>query len=205
MLKVFLPIILLLPKLSLAQEIDKADTAWVLTSTMLVFFMTLSGLSLFYAGLVRYKNVFSIFLQCFSIVSIVSIIWVVIGYSLAFSSGNAFIGGFSNIMFNNIYKNTLVGTIPESLFATFQMSFAAITTTLIIGGYAERMKFSAVLIFSFFMGYLCVLSCCSLGMGRRLVAKTWFIRFCRWNSCTYNCRCICISSSPCYRTKNRLF
>jgi Amt family ammonium transporter len=134
-----------------ADSLDGADTAWILTSTALVLFMTIPGLSLFYGGLVRSKNVLSILMQCFTITCVVSIVWLVAGYSLAFSDGgsaNAFIGGMSNFMLGGVAEDTLSGTIPESAFALFQMTFAIITPALIIGGFAERIRFSAMLIFS---------------------------------------------------------
>ncbi len=127
--------------------VDSGDTAWVLTSTALVLFMTLPGLALFYAGLVNSKNVVSVLMQHFALACLVSILWVVMGYSLAFTSGNLWIGDFSNIFMKSIDLNSVSGTIPESLFATFQMTFAIITPALIIGAFVERMKFSAMLIF----------------------------------------------------------
>jgi Amt family ammonium transporter len=110
--------------------------------------MTLPGLALFYGGLVRSKNVLSVLLQCFAISGIVTILWLAGGYSIAFSEGNAFTGGLSKMFFAGILEGTLSGTIPESLFALFQMTFAIITPALIIGGFAERMKFSSIMIFS---------------------------------------------------------
>ncbi|MDG2393536.1 MAG: ammonium transporter [Thalassotalea sp.] len=141
---------LLLPNLAFAAEgeLNGANTAWILTSTALVLLMTLPGLALFYGGLVRSKNVLSILMQCFAIAGISSILWLVVGYSLAFGEGNAFIGDFSKVMMHGISKDVLSGDIPESLFMLFQMTFAIITPALIIGGFAERMKFSAVLLFS---------------------------------------------------------
>ena len=124
------------------------DTAWILASTALVLFMTLPGLALFYGGLVRSKNVLSVLLQCFAIAGLVSILWLVVGYSLAFGEGNAWIGDFSKVMLAGVGKETLTGTIPESLFMAFQMTFAIITPALVVGAFAERMKFSAVLLFS---------------------------------------------------------
>ncbi|MDX2476024.1 MAG: ammonium transporter, partial [Gammaproteobacteria bacterium] len=117
-------------------------------STALVLFMTLPGLAMFYGGLVRSKNVLSILMQCFSIAGISSVIWFAFGYSLAFSEGNAFIGGLDKAFMAGIGKDSLQGDIPESLFMLFQMTFAIITPALIIGGFAERMKFSSVLLFS---------------------------------------------------------
>jgi Amt family ammonium transporter len=131
-----------------ASELNSGDTAWILTSTALVLFMTLPGLALFYGGLVRTKNVLSVLLQCFAISGIVTILWLVAGYSLAFSDGNAFIGGLSKFLFAGVMEDSVSGGIPESLFALFQMTFAIITPALIVGGFAERMKFSAILLFS---------------------------------------------------------
>ena len=128
-------------------EVNNGDTAWILTSTALVLFMTLPGLALFYAGLVNSKNVVSVLMQHFAVACVVSIIWVILGYSLAFSSGNAWIGDLSNLFMKSIDINSTSGTIPESLFATFQMTFAIITPALIIGAFVERIKFSAMLIF----------------------------------------------------------
>ncbi|WP_077339301.1 ammonium transporter [Pseudocolwellia agarivorans] len=143
-------ILLCLPSLAFANEgeLNGANTAWILTSTALVLLMTLPGLALFYGGLVRKKNVLSILMQCFAIGSLSSILWLLVGYSLAFSEGNGFIGDFSKVFMMGITKESLSGDIPESLFMLFQMTFAVITPALIIGGFAERMKFSAVLIFS---------------------------------------------------------
>lgn len=140
--------LMLVPAMSYADELNGANTAWILTSTALVLFMTIPGLSMFYAGLVRSKNVLSVFMQCFSITCVASIIWFVFGYSLAFGEGNAWIGDFSKVMFSGISRESLSGDIPESLFAMFQMTFAIITPALIIGAFAERMKFSAMLLFS---------------------------------------------------------
>ena len=127
-----------------------ADTAWIMASTALVLFMTLPGLALFYAGLVRSKNVLSVLMQCFAIAGVSTFLWLVAGYSLAFGEGNAWIGDFSKAMMSGIDRETLSGSIPESLFMMFQMTFAIITPALIVGGFAERMKFSAMLLFSAF-------------------------------------------------------
>ena len=141
--------LLFLPGIAFAQDgLQGADTAWILTSTALVLFMTLPGLALFYGGLVRSKNVLSVLMQCFAIAGIVSILWLVVGYSLAFGTGNAWIGDFSKVMLAGIGRDTLSGGIPEALFMLFQMTFAIITPALIIGGFAERMKFSSMLLFS---------------------------------------------------------
>ena len=126
-----------------------ANTAWILTSTALVLFMTLPGLSLFYGGLVRGKNVLSVLMQCFAITCLMSMLWMMIGYSLAFDDvGNGFIGGLGKVFMVGVGEDTLAGDIPEIAFALFQMTFAIITPALIIGGFAERMRFSAVIIFS---------------------------------------------------------
>ena len=153
MFKTFLSLflLLLLPTLSFAADeplVDGANTAWILTSTALVLFMTLPGLALFYGGLVKSRNVLSILMQCFAIAGIASIFWLVVGYSLAFSGDGAFVGNFSKMMFAGVTEGSVMGDIPESLFALFQMTFAIITPALIIGGFAERIKFSSVLLFT---------------------------------------------------------
>ncbi len=141
-----------LPCFAFAEDgLDTGDTAWLLISTALVLFMTIPGLSLFYAGLVRSKNVLSVFMQCFSITCLVSILWLVFGYSLAFSDGgtiNNWLGDFSNAFLANVTRQSTIGTIPESVFVMFQLTFAIITPALIVGGFAERMKFSAMLWFT---------------------------------------------------------
>ena len=150
MFRILLALFLLMPFAAFAEaeQLNGANTGWILTSTALVLLMTLPGLALFYGGLVRKKNVLSILMQCFAIGSISSVLWFVVGYSLAFGEGNGFIGDFSKVMMMGITQETLAGDIPESLFMLFQMTFAIITPALIIGGFAERMKFSAVLLFS---------------------------------------------------------
>ncbi len=148
--KTLLSLLLLTPGSLFAAEgdLNAANTSWILTSTALVLFMTLPGLALFYGGLVRAKNVLSILMQCFAIAGISSILWLVVGYSLAFGEGGPWIGDFSKVMLMGIGRDTVSGDIPEALFMLFQMTFAIITPALIIGGYAERMKFSAMVIFS---------------------------------------------------------
>ena len=145
--KFFLITLLCIVSFPAFAQVNNGDTAWILTSTALVLFMTLPGLALFYAGLVSSKNVVSVLMQHFAVACVVSIIWVVLGYSLAFSGGNAWIGDFSNLFMKSIDVDSTSGTIPESLFATFQMTFAIITPALIIGAFVERIKFSAMLIF----------------------------------------------------------
>jgi len=147
-MKKLLAILALMPFTVFAEGIDGANTSWILTSTALVLFMTLPGLALFYGGLVRSKNILSVLMQCFAIAGIASIVWLIIGYSLAFSGEGAYLGDFSKLLFAGVSEGSLSGDIPESLFALFQMTFAVITPALIIGGFAERMKFSAVLLFS---------------------------------------------------------
>ena len=132
-----------------AQEgVDGANTAWILTATALVLFMTLPGLSLFYGGLVRVRHVLSVLMQCFAIACLMSLLWMIAGYSLSFGDGNAYIGDFSKVFLASVGEDALWGDIPESLFATFQMTFAIITPALIVGAFAERMKFSSMLLFS---------------------------------------------------------
>jgi len=131
--------------------VNNGNTAWILTATALVLFMTLPGLALFYGGLVRTKNVLSILMQCFAIAAVVSLMWMVGLYSLTFTDGgsaNDWLGGLSRVFMAGLGKDNMTGDIPEVVFVAFQMTFAIITPALIIGAFAERMKFSAVLIFS---------------------------------------------------------
>jgi Amt family ammonium transporter len=140
----------MLPSLAMADELSAGDTAWMLTATALVLFMTIPGLSLFYAGMVRSKNVLSVLMQCFAITALMTVLWVIYGYNLAFGDGggmNAFWGGFGNLFLAGMGVDSMTGTIPESVFMTFQMTFAIITPALIVGAFAERMKFSALLLF----------------------------------------------------------
>jgi len=140
-----------LPSLAQADELNGADTAWILTSTALVLFMTIPGLAMFYAGLVRSKNVLSVLMQCFAITCLASLIWFAYGYNLAFGDGgsmNQWIGGFGDLFMSGVGRDSLSGTIPETVFAMFQMTFAIITPALVVGGFAERMKFSAMLLFT---------------------------------------------------------
>ncbi len=128
--------------------LDKGDTAWMLTSTAIVLMMTIPGVALFYGGMVRKRNVLATLMQSFAITCLVSIIWMVIGYSLAFTKGaTPFLGGFERIFLAGLTKDGLSGTIPESVFIIFQMTFAIITAALMTGAFAERMKFSALMIF----------------------------------------------------------
>jgi len=140
---------LLLPVIAGADDLNSGDTAWMLTATALVLFMTLPGLALFYAGLVRAKNVLSVLMQCFSIAAAGSLLWVIVGYSLALTPGaTGWFGGFDQVMLKSLTIDSVSGTMPETVFVMFQMTFAIITPALIIGGFAERMRFSAMMIFS---------------------------------------------------------
>ena len=141
----------LLSSTAVADELNAANTAWILTSTALVLFMTIPGLSLFYGGLVRSRNVLSVLMQCFSITCMASLIWLIAGYSLAFGDGgsaNAVIGNLDNLLMGKIAEDSMTGDIPESVFAMFQMTFAVITPALIVGAFAERMRFGAMMLFS---------------------------------------------------------
>ena len=139
---------------SAQDKLDTGDTAWILISTGLVLFMMIPGLAMFYAGLVRTRNVLSVYMHCFGIAALITVLWTLFGYSLAFTAGNPFIGGLSKLFLSGVSPDSLSGTIPELLFFVFQMTFAIITPGLIVGAFAERMKFSAVLWFS---GLWCVL------------------------------------------------
>ena len=129
-------------------KLDSGDTAWMLISTALVLMMTIPGLALFYGGMVRKKNVLSVLMQCFAITCLMSILWMIIGYSLAFDAGNGYVGGFGKMFLRGMTVGALNGTIPDSLFMVFQMTFAIITPALIVGAFADRMKFSALLWFT---------------------------------------------------------
>jgi Amt family ammonium transporter len=140
----------LLPSLALAEEapvLNSGDTAWMLTATALVLFMTIPGLSLFYAGMVRSKNILSVLMQCFAITSLMTILWVLYAYSIAFGGDGPYWGGLSKMFLAGVSVDTLSGTIPETVFMTFQMTFAIITPALMVGAFAERMKFSTMLVF----------------------------------------------------------
>ncbi|MDE2736077.1 MAG: ammonium transporter [Gemmatimonadota bacterium] len=148
-------ILLAVPNATFAQDkLDTGDTAWILISTGLVLFMMIPGLAMFYAGLVRTRNVLSVFMHCFGIAALITVLWTIFGYSLAFTASNPFIGNLSKSFLSGVTVDSLSGTIPELLFFVFQMTFAIITPGLFVGAFAERMKFSAVLWFS---GLWCVL------------------------------------------------
>jgi Amt family ammonium transporter len=156
---------------------DTGDTAWILTSTALVLFMTLPGLALFYGGLVRTKNVLSVLMQCFAIACLISVCWVVYGYSLAFKGNGAFIGDLSSLFLNNIGRDSLSGTLPETVFITFQMTFAIITPALVVGAFAERMKFGAMCLFSIAWFTLVYLPACHMVWGGGYLANKGVIDF----------------------------
>ncbi|MGH6948121.1 MAG: ammonium transporter [Kiloniellales bacterium] len=138
----------LLPFPALAQEgLDSGDTAWVIAATALVLFMTLPGLALFYGGLVRGRNVLSVLMQCFSVACLCSLLWIVVGYSLAFDGATALVGGLSKFFLAGLGTETLAGTLPEVVFAMFQLTFAVITPALIVGAFVERIRFSSLLFY----------------------------------------------------------
>ncbi len=143
---------LLLPDSAFANDqLNRGDTAWLLTSTALVLFMTIPGLALFYGGLVRNRNVLSVLMQCFSITCMVSVVWLLFGYSLAFGDGGGvqkIIGGLAKAFLAGVSVDSVSGSIPETVFVMFQLTFAIITPALIVGAFAERMRFSAMLLFS---------------------------------------------------------
>lgn len=128
-------------------QVDSGDTAWILTATALVLFMTLPGLALFYGGLVQSKNVLSVLMQCFAVACLMSVLWLAVGYSIAFGGEGPYWGGLGKSFLNGVTDSSLSGTLPEGLFFAFQMTFAIITPALMIGAFVERVKFSAVLIF----------------------------------------------------------
>jgi len=128
--------------------LDTGNTAWILTSTALVLFMTLPGLALFYAGLVKSKNILSVLMQCIAIACLASLVWLGVGYSMAFADGSQWVGGLQKAFLSGVEKDSLSGDIPETVFFMFQMTFAIITPALMVGAYVERIKFSAVLLFS---------------------------------------------------------
>ena len=145
---IVLALLALLPAAATAQDLNSGDTAWMITATALVLFMTLPGLALFYGGLVRTKNVLSVLAQCFAITCLVSVLWVLYLYSFAFAEGGPWIGGAGKLFMASVAEAAVSGTIPETVFAMFQLTFAIITPALVVGAFAERMKFSAMLLFT---------------------------------------------------------
>ncbi|MEE2701640.1 MAG: ammonium transporter [Thermodesulfobacteriota bacterium] len=148
----------MLPTSAFADELNSGDTSWILTSTALVLLMTLPGLALFYGGLVRSKNVLSVLMHCIAVACLMSVLWVIAGYSIAFGDGadmTPYWGGLSKLFLNGVGPDSMAGTIPETVFSGFQMTFAVITPALIIGAFVERIRFSFVLIFSSLWMLLC--------------------------------------------------
>jgi len=167
------------PSLALAEGLDSGDTAWLLTSTALVLFMTIPGLALFYSGLVRAKNTLSVLMQCFAITCLMSLLWMFAGYGLAFGDGGAwnnFIGS-GNIMLADVTRAGMSGAVPETVFIMFQMTFAVITPALIVGGFAERMKFSAVLVFSTLWMFVVYVPVCHWVWGGGWLAQMGLLDF----------------------------
>lgn len=175
-MKVFLSTLFLLTfsfNLS-SNELNSGDTSWILTSTALVLFMTLPGLALFYGGLVRSKNVLSVLMQCFAIACLISVCWVIYGYSLAFKGSGLFIGDLSALFLNGVERDSIsasASSIPESVFITFQMTFAIITPALVVGAFAERMKFSSMCIFSVAWFTFVYLPACHMVWGGGYLSK----------------------------------
>ena len=160
-----------------AQELNSGDTSWILTSTALVLFMTLPGLALFYGGLVRSKNVLSVLIQCFAIACLISVCWVVYGYSLAFKGEGLYIGDLSALFLNGVERDSMSGSIPESLFIMFQMTFAIITPALVVGAFAERVKFGAICIFSVLWFTFVYLPACHMVWGGGFLGNAGVIDF----------------------------
>lgn len=163
-----------------APPLNAANTAWLLTSTALVLFMTLPGLALFYGGLVRTKNVLSVLMQCFAITATVSVVWAIAGYSLAFGDGGGFnqwLGGLGRAWLVGIGVDTLKDGVPETVFVMFQMTFAIITPALVVGGFAERMRFSAMLLFSLLWLLVVYIPVCHWVWGGGWLAKMNFMDF----------------------------
>ena len=172
-------IFLLLPSVAFADGLDSGDGAWLLTSTALVLFMTIPGLALFYGGLVHSKNALSVLMQCFTLTCVTSLLWVFAGYGLAFGNGGAwndYIGG-GNVMLSEVTREAMSGTIPETVFVMFQMTFAIITPALIVGGFAERMKFSAILVFSCLWMFLVYVPVCHWVWGGGWLSQLGLLDF----------------------------
>jgi Amt family ammonium transporter len=170
-------LIAILSPAALSSEINPGDTAWILTATALVLFMTLPGLALFYGGLVRTQNVLSVLMQCFAICCIVSVVWVIYGYSLAFTGTGSIIGGTEAFFLSNLMRDSVSGSLPESLFVVFQMTFAIITPALVVGAFAERMKFSAMCLFTVLWVTLVYLPACHMVWGGGYLGSIGVIDF----------------------------
>ena len=169
--------IFLIPSVGFANELSAGDTSWILTSTALVLFMTLPGLALFYGGLVRSKNIISVLMQCFTIACLVSVVWSIYGYSLAFKGDGKLFGDFSALFLSGVGRDSISGTIPETVFVMFQMTFAIITPALVVGAFAERMKFSAVCLFSLFWITFVYLPACHMVWGGGFLGTAGVIDF----------------------------
>lgn len=167
----------LLPAVAIADELNSGDTAWMLTASALVLFMLLPGLSLFYAGLVRSKNVLSILMQCFTIACAMSLLWFVAGYSLAFSGDGAWIGNLDKAFLRGVTVDSMSGSIPESVFVVFQMTFIMITPALFVGGFAERMNFAAMLVFSILWSLIVYVPVCHWVWGGGWLAEKGLLDF----------------------------
>ena len=170
-------VVLVLPTMAMADELDTGDTAWMLTSSALVLFMLLPGLSLFYAGLVRAKNVLSILMQCFAIACAMSLLWFAVGYSLAFSGDGALIGNLDKAFLKGVTFDSMSGTIQESVFVVFQMTFIMITPALFVGGFAERMNFGAMMLFSVLWSLLVYVPVCHWVWGGGWLAEKGLLDF----------------------------
>ena len=170
-------VVLLLPTMANANELDTGDTAWMLTSSALVLFMLLPGLSLFYGGLVRSKNVLSILMQCFTIACAMSLLWFAVGYSLAFSGDGKWIGNLDKAFLRGVTFDSMSGTIPESVFVVFQMTFIMITPALFVGGFAERMNFAAMLVFSLLWSLIVYIPVCHWVWGGGWLADKGLLDF----------------------------
>lgn len=160
-----------------AAVVDSGDTAWMLTATVLVLMMTIPGLALFYAGMVRKMNSLAMLMQSFAICCLASVLWMVAGYSLAFGAGNTFVGDLGNLFLSGLGVDAVFGTIPESVFMTFQMTFAIITPALITGAFADRMKFSALLLFTTLWLLLVYAPLCHMVWGGGLLGRAGVLDF----------------------------
>ena len=166
-----------LPNVAFADTLNAADTAWMMTASALVLFMLLPGLSLFYAGLVGSKNVLSVLMQCFTIACVMSLLWFAVGYSLAFSGEGWFIGNLDKAFMRGVTVDSLTGTIPESVFIVFQMTFIMITPALFVGGFAERMNFGAMVLFSILWSLLVYIPICHWVWGGGWLAERGLLDF----------------------------
>lgn len=176
----FITLLLVSTRALAEDKLDSGDTAWMITATALVLFMTLPGLSLFYAGLVRSKNVLSVLMQCFAIACMASIVWAIFGYSIALNAApeaGKWLGTLDKVFLSGVDMASVSGSIPETVWIMFQMTFAIITPALVVGGFAERMKFSAMLLFSFLWLILVYLPSCYWVWGGGWLAQMGFIDF----------------------------